>query len=108
MSVQSAATQDVPPRLVRSLTLTHAVLYGLGVTIGAGIYVLVGLAAGRSGMHAPLAFMGAALVMAFSAASFAELGTRMPVSAGEAASCKPRSGLIGSVSASDFSWSRRQ
>jgi APA family basic amino acid/polyamine antiporter len=64
---------------------THAVLYGLGVTIGAGIYVLVGLAAARSGMHAPLAFMGAALVMAFSAASFAELGTRMPVSASEAA-----------------------
>jgi hypothetical protein len=61
------------------------VLYGLGVTIGAGIYVLVGVAAGRSGMHAPLAFVGAALVMAFSAASFAELGTRMPVSASEAA-----------------------
>lgn len=85
MSVQSAAARDASPRLVRSLTLTHAVLYGLGVTIGAGIYVLVGLAAGRSGMHAPLAFMGAALVMAFSAASFAELGTRMPVSASEAA-----------------------
>ena len=85
MSVRSRATQEASPRLVRSLTLTHAVLYGLGVTIGAGIYVLVGLAAGRSGMHAPLAFMGAALVMAFSAASFAELGTRMPVSASEAA-----------------------
>ncbi len=85
MSVQSAATRDGSPRLVRSLTLTHAVLYGLGVTIGAGIYVLVGLAAGRSGMHAPVAFMAAALVMAFSAASFAELGTRMPVSASEAA-----------------------
>ena len=85
MSVRSAVTQAAPPRLVRSLTLTHAVLYGLGVTIGAGIYVLVGLAAGRSGMHAPLAFMAAALVMAFSAASFAELGTRMPVSASEAA-----------------------
>jgi amino acid transporter len=61
------------------------VLYGLGVTIGAGIYVLVGIAAGRSGMHAPLAFIGAALVMVFSASSFAELGTRMPVSASEAA-----------------------
>ena len=85
MSVRSVATQEASPRLVRSLTLTHAVLYGLGVTIGAGIYVLVGLAAGRSGMHAPLPFVGAALVMAFSAASFAELGTRMPVSASEAA-----------------------
>ncbi|HEY4987778.1 MAG TPA: APC family permease [Bradyrhizobium sp.] len=87
MTAQTEA-QDPRPRLVRSLTLTHAVLYGLGVTIGAGIYVLVGIAAGRSGMHAPLAFIGAALVMGFSAASFAELGTRMPVSASEAAYVK--------------------
>lgn len=85
MSVQPAATPKAPQRLVRSLTLTHAVLYGLGVTIGAGIYVLVGLAAGRSGMHAPLAFIAAAIVMGLSAASFAELGTRMPVAASEAA-----------------------
>jgi NADPH-dependent glutamate synthase beta subunit-like oxidoreductase len=68
MSVQSLATLNASPRLIRSLTLTHAVLYGLGVTIGAGIYVLVGLAVGSSGMHAPLAFMGAAFVMVFSAA----------------------------------------
>lgn len=74
-----------PQALKRSLTLLLALLYGLGVTIGAGIYVLVGLAAGRSGMHAPLAFVLAAVVMSFSAASFAELGTRMPVSASEAA-----------------------
>lgn len=85
MPVEDPAVKNSPQRLVRSLTLTHAVLYGLGVTIGAGIYVLVGIAAGRSGMHAPLAFVGAAVVMAFSAASFAELGTRMPVSASEAA-----------------------
>ena len=85
MTVQLATTQESTQRLVRSLTLTHAVLYGLGVTIGAGIYVLVGLAAERSGMHAPLAFVMAAVVMGFSAASFAELGTRMPVSASEAA-----------------------
>lgn len=79
-------SDSVPPQqLTRSLTLLLAVLYGLGVTIGAGIYVLVGIAAGRSGMHAPLAFVLAALVMSFSAASFAELGTRMPVSASEAA-----------------------
>jgi amino acid transporter len=72
-------------RLVRSIGLGPAVLYGLGITIGAGIYVLVGLAAGRSGAHAPLAFVVAALVMGFSAASFAELGTRLPVAASEAA-----------------------
>lgn len=72
-------------RLARDLTLAHAVLYGLGITIGAGIYVLVGLAAGRAGMQAPLAFVLAAVVMAFTAATFAELGTRMPVAASEAA-----------------------
>ena len=72
-------------KLIRSLTLTHAVLYGLGVTIGAGIYVLVGAAAARSGMHAPLAFLAAAVVMGMTAGTFAELGTRLPVAASEAA-----------------------
>ncbi|MEN3974260.1 amino acid permease [Emcibacter sp. SYSU 3D8] len=85
MSDKAALPAEAPRGLTRTLSLTHAVLYGLGVTIGAGIYVLVGVAAGRSGMHAPLAFVGAASVIALSAASFAELGTRMPVSASEAA-----------------------
>jgi amino acid transporter len=71
--------------LRRSLGLWLIVAYGLGVTIGAGIYVLVGDAAARAGVHAPVAFLIAAAVMAFSAASFAELAGRLPVSAGEAA-----------------------
>ena len=50
--------------LARSLSLTHATLYGLGVTIGAGIYVLIGAAAARAGMHAPVAFVLAAVLMA--------------------------------------------
>lgn len=74
--------------LKRALGLWHAVLFGLGVTIGAGIYVLIGATAGRAGMHAPLAFVIAAIVMAPTAASFAELSVRMPVSAGEAAYVK--------------------
>ncbi len=73
------------PGLVRGLNLPLAVLFGLGVTIGAGIYVLIGATAARAGMHAPLAFVLAAIVMLPTAASFAELASRMPVSAGEAA-----------------------
>lgn len=73
------------PRLRRRLTLPLLVLYGLGVTIGAGIYVLVGTTAGRAGIYAPSAFVVAAVVMALTAASFAELSGRYPVSAGEAA-----------------------
>lgn len=71
--------------LRRSLGLPLLVLYGLGVTIGAGIYVLLGAAVARAGVHAPMAFFIAAVVMGFSAASFAELSARIPVSAGEAA-----------------------
>lgn len=73
------------PALARRLTLPLTVLFGLGVTIGAGIYVLIGATVGRAGMHAPLAFILAALVMAPTAASFAEFAARYPVSAGEAA-----------------------
>lgn len=77
-------TAPAGPALKRSLGLTMLVLYGLGVTIGAGIYVLIGAAAARAGPHAPIAFMIAAAIMALSAASFAELASRMPLSAGEA------------------------
>lgn len=79
-----AAAAPHQPTLKRSLGLTLAVLYGLGVTIGAGIYVLIAPAAARAGMHAPFSFLIAALVMAPSAAAFAELGSRMPRAAGEA------------------------
>ncbi|MEO1492666.1 MAG: amino acid permease [Pseudomonadota bacterium] len=73
------------PGLRRAVTLPMLVLYGLGVTIGAGIYVLVGATAGKAGLFAPSAFVLSALVMAFSAASFAEFVGRVPRSAGEAA-----------------------
>src|SRR5436190_4283112 len=71
--------------LQRRLGLPLLVLYGLGITVGAGIYVLIGAVAGHAGRHAPWAFAIAALVMAFTVASYAELAVRIPVSAGEAA-----------------------
>ena len=72
------------PKLRRVLTLPLLVLYGLGVTIGAGIYVLVGETAAQAGMYAPMSFLFAAIVMAFSAGTFSELSGRFPQSAGEA------------------------
>ncbi len=77
--------QSPPTGLRRSLNLAHAIFYGLGVTIGAGIYVLVGVAAERSSALAPAAFLVAAFLLLFSAASFSELGSRLPVAASEAA-----------------------
>ncbi|MGI9409811.1 MAG: APC family permease [Hyphomicrobiaceae bacterium] len=84
-SAQPGASTGASVELRRTLTLPLVVLYGLGVTIGAGIYVLVGATAGVAGVYAPLSFVVAALVMVPSACSFAELVGRMPVSAGEAA-----------------------
>jgi len=72
------------PQLKRVLNLPLVTLYGLGTTIGGGIYVLVGKVAERAGMMAPLSFMVAALLSAFTALTFAELSSRYPKSAGEA------------------------
>lgn len=75
--------KQVPLR--RALSLPLLTLYGLGVTVGAGIYVLIGATTAAAGAHAWVAFMLAAAVISFTALSYAELSTRFPVSAGEAA-----------------------
>ncbi|KNG91877.1 APC family permease [Pseudaestuariivita atlantica] len=72
------------PPLRRVLTLPLVVLYGLGVTVGAGIYVLIGETVAKAGAFAPLSFVLAAIVVGFTALSYAELSTRFPVSAGAA------------------------
>ncbi len=74
--------------LDRVLNLPLLLFYGIGTTIGAGIYVLVGAAAGHAGMYAPMAFIVAAIGLAPTAMAYAELSGRYPVSAGEAAYVK--------------------
>ncbi|WEJ61784.1 APC family permease [Thiomicrorhabdus lithotrophica] len=70
--------------LKRTLSLPQMILYGLGTTIGAGIYALVGELAGISGYLAPAAFLFAALLAGLTALSFAELSCRYPRAAGAA------------------------
>ncbi|NNL06520.1 MAG: amino acid permease [Gammaproteobacteria bacterium] len=70
--------------LKRTLNLFQLVLYGLGTTIGAGIYALVGELAGISGYYAPAAFLVASFMAALTALSFAELSGRYPRCAGAA------------------------
>jgi amino acid transporter len=79
------AVQDPASGLKRRLNLPLLALYGVGVTIGAGIYVLIGAVGHHAGRHAPLAFILAAIVMGLTVGSYAELCTRYPVAAGEAA-----------------------
>lgn len=70
--------------LERSLSLPMMVLYGLGTTIGAGIYALVGEIASVAGYFAPVSFLIASLMAGFTAISFAELCGRFPYAAGAA------------------------
>lgn len=72
-------------RLKRSLGLGKLTLYGVGVIVGAGIYVLIGQVAETAGAGAPLAFMLAGLLAAPTGLTFAELVARHPEAAGEAA-----------------------
>lgn len=73
-----------PVQLNRALSLPLVALYGLGTTIGAGIFVLIGKVSGAGGALAPLSFLVAAVVAGLSALSFAELSARYPESGGEA------------------------
>ncbi len=61
------------------------ILYGIGIMVGAGIYVLVGAVAGRAGIYAPVSFLLAGLAALPTALSYAELSGRIPVASGEAA-----------------------
>lgn len=73
-----------PVALRRTLTLPLLTLYGVGVTVGAGIYVLTGTVVGIAGAFAPVSFLLSAILAGLSALSFAELAVRLPRAAGEA------------------------
>ncbi len=79
--------------LKRRIGLGLLTAYGVGVMVGAGIYVLVGAVAGQAGIFAPLSFLLAGLIAAPSALSYAELSTRIPEAAGEAAFIEKGLGL---------------
>ena len=76
---------DRATTLRRSVGLPLLTLYGMGTILGAGIYVLVGEIASVAGYGMPLAFVIACLVASLTGLSYAELASRLPRSAGEAA-----------------------
>ncbi len=73
-----------PNRLRPVLGLPLLVLYGLGVTVGAGIFALIGEILGIAGDFGPLAFVVASILAGASAGSYAILSPRFPRAAGEA------------------------
>lgn len=70
--------------LDRTLSLPLLVFYGLGVTVGAGIFALVGEILGIAGDQAPLAFLLAGVIAGFTGVSYMALVAQFPRAGGEA------------------------
>ncbi len=68
--------------LSRNLGFFDATMIGVGAMIGAGIFVLTGLAIGRAGPAALLAFGLNGIVTLFTALSYAELASSIPEAGG--------------------------
>ncbi len=76
------------PELRRTLGLTQVVLYGVGLILGAGIYVIIGDVAAISGNAIWISFILAAVIASFTGLSYAELASMFPKSARRIHICK--------------------
>lgn len=95
-SLQSAARTSGLPR---TLSATNLVLLGVGCIVGAGIYVLPGIAAANfAGPGVMLSFLLAGAACALAAFCYAELASMMPVSGSAYAYCYAAVGEV-------FAWS---
>jgi APA family basic amino acid/polyamine antiporter len=71
------------PRLEREISLWQAMLMGVGIILGAGIYVLIGKASALAGNAVWLSFLLSALVAVFTGLSYAELSSIFPKAGAE-------------------------
>ena len=69
-------------KLSRDLSLFSVTMIGVGAMIGAGIFVLTGIAAGIAGPAVILAFLLNGIVAFFTASAYAELGGSIPEAGG--------------------------
>lgn len=77
------AGEKKQPDLKRNIGLFQAVMYGVGLILGAGIYVLIGDVAAIAGNAMWISFGIAAIIAAFTGISYAELSSMFPKSAAE-------------------------
>ncbi|HLC39577.1 MAG TPA: amino acid permease [archaeon] len=70
-------------KLKRTLSLFEATIYGVGIILGAGIYALIGEAAGSAGNALWLSFVIGAAISALTGLSYAELSAMYPKAAAE-------------------------
>ncbi|MGD8718422.1 MAG: amino acid permease [Candidatus Zixiibacteriota bacterium] len=69
-------------KLTRSLGLLSATMLGVGAMIGAGIFILSGLAAGTAGPGATVSYLLVGFMTLFTALSYCELAAAIPIAGG--------------------------
>ncbi|HVK61047.1 MAG TPA: APC family permease [Bdellovibrionales bacterium] len=74
--------QSHKPALNRHIGLIALTLYGVGDILGAGVYGLVGKAAGQMGNAVWLAFLASMIAAGLTGLSYASLGSRYPKAGG--------------------------
>jgi APA family basic amino acid/polyamine antiporter len=65
-------------QLNRSLNLTQLIFYGVGTMVGAGIYSVIGAAAGEAGNQPWVSFVLAGIAAFLTVLSYAELCSMFP------------------------------
>jgi APA family basic amino acid/polyamine antiporter len=70
-------------KLKRDLDLFEATIYGVGIILGAGIYALIGEAAGTAGNSVWMSFIIGATIASLTGLSYAELSAMYPRAAAE-------------------------
>jgi APA family basic amino acid/polyamine antiporter len=80
---RASSTPAPAPGLRRVLGLTEVTAGGIGIIIGAGIYVLLGAATAQAGASVWLSFVLAAVLSTLTGLSYAELSSMFPSAAGE-------------------------
>ena len=71
------------PELKRQLGLFETTMYGVGLILGAGIYALIGDAAGKAGNSVWISFVIGGIAAVFTGLSYAELSSMYPKAAAE-------------------------
>jgi APA family basic amino acid/polyamine antiporter len=83
MGEQDKQKKEHQPQLNRSIGLFQAIMYGIGLILGAGIYVIIGDVAGIAGNAMWISFIIAAFIALLTGFSYAELSSIFPNSAAE-------------------------
>lgn len=72
-----------PNEQKRWMNLPLFVLYGLSMTVGTGIFVLIGTVTSKAGVYTPLSFILPTITAGLTGFSYAEFATRHPMASGE-------------------------